>query len=266
MSPHALSIRNLSVLTCRKGSFSAVVNQLSFDLKEGEVLAIVGESGCGKTKTAEAIMGLISSDAWKVQADTIELAGSNLATLSEAGLRKVRGREISMIFQEPLTAMDPVFTAGSQLCSVFRRHRGKTRGGARKSSMAILERVGFPDPERIMQSYPHQLSGGMRQRVMIAMAMACKPRVLIADEPTTALDVTTQAQVLSQLIRLGHESGTSILLITHDLGVVAQYCDRALVMLDGKIVENATVADLFARPQHPYTRSLLASVPRVPAG
>jgi ABC-type dipeptide/oligopeptide/nickel transport system ATPase component len=266
MSPHALSVRNLSISTRRKGSLSAVVNQLSFDLKEGEVLAIVGESGCGKTKTAEAIMGLISGDAWKVQADAIELAGSNLATLPEAGLRKVRGSEISMIFQEPLTAMDPVFTAGSQLCSVFRRHRGKTRGEARESSMAILERVGFPDPKRIMQSYPHQLSGGMRQRVMIAMAMACKPRVLIADEPTTALDVTTQAQVLSQLIRLGHESGTSILLITHDLGVVAQYCDRALVMLDGKIVEDATVADLFARPQHPYTRSLLASVPRVPAG
>jgi len=171
-----------------------------------------------------------------------------------------------MIFQEPLTALDPVFTAGSQLCSVFGRHRGKARREARECSIDMLQRVGFADPGRIMQSYPHQLSGGITQRVMIAMAMACRPRVLIADEPTTALDVTTQAQVLSQLTRLGRESGTSILLITHDLGVVAQYCDRAMVMLDGRIVEQATVEELFARPRHPYTRSLLASVPRVHTG
>jgi ABC-type dipeptide/oligopeptide/nickel transport system ATPase component len=168
-----------------------------------------------------------------------------------------------MIFQEPLTALDPVFTAGSQLCFVFGRHRGKTRREARESSITMLERVGFADPGQIMRSYPHQLSGGMRQRVMIAMAMACQPRVLIADEPTTALDVTTQAQVLSQLVLLGREAGTSILLITHDLGVVAQYCDRALVMLEGRIVEQATVEQLFAKPRHPYTRSLLASVPKV---
>ena len=171
-----------------------------------------------------------------------------------------------MIFQEPLTALDPVFTAGSQLCFVFGRHRGMTKREARESSIAMLERVGFADPGRIMRSYPHQLSGGMRQRVMIAMAMACQPRVLIADEPTTALDVTTQAQVLSQLVLLGRESGTSILLITHDLGLVAQYCDRALVMLEGRIVEQATVEALFAKPRHPYTRSLLASVPGERAG
>lgn len=263
MNPIALSVRNLSVSSRRQGAMPAVVDQVSFDLAENEVLALVGESGCGKTKTAEAIMGLVPRHAWHVKADAIELGGSNLATLSEAALRKFRGREISMIFQEPLTALDPVFTAGSQLCSVFGRHRGKTRRQARESSIAMLARIGFADPGRIMQSYPHQLSGGMRQRVMIAMGMACRPRVLIADEPTTALDVTTQAQVLSQLILLGREFGTSILLITHDLGVVAQYCDRALVMLGGRIVEQATVEDLFARPGHAYTRRLLASVPRV---
>jgi peptide/nickel transport system ATP-binding protein len=266
MNPPVLSIRNLSIARHCQGGLAAIVDQVSFDLNEGEVLAVVGESGCGKTKTAEAIMGLLPGAAWKVQVDTIELDGSNLAALSEAGWQKVRGREISMIFQEPLTALDPVFTAGSQLCSVFGRHRDKARREARESSIDMLERVGFADPGRIMQSYPHQLSGGMRQRVMIAMAMACRPRVLIADEPTTALDVTTQAQVLSQLTRLGRESGTSILLITHDLGVVAQYCDRALVMLDGKIVEQTTVEELFARPRHPYTRNLLAAIPRVRAG
>ena len=263
MNPHALSVRNLSVSFRSEAGLSPVVDRVSFDLAEREVLALVGESGCGKTKTAEAIMGLVPHDAWQVQADAIELGGSELATLSEAGLRKYRGREISMIFQEPLTALDPVFTAGSQLCSVFGRHRGKTRRQARESSIAMLTRVGFADPGRIMQSYPHQLSGGMRQRVMIAMGMACRPRVLIADEPTTALDVTTQAQVLSQLVLLGREFETAILLITHDLGVVAQYCDRALVMLGGRIVEQATVNELFARPRHPYTRNLLASVPRV---
>jgi len=266
MNPPVLSIRKLSVYPLRQDGLPAIVDQVSFDLNEGEILAVVGESGCGKTKTAEAIMGLLSGEAWKVQADAIELDGSNLAALCEAGWQKIRGRKISMIFQEPLTALDPVFTAGSQLCSVFGRHRGKTGREARESSVDMLKQVGFADPGRIMRSYPHQLSGGMRQRVMIAMAMACRPRVLIADEPTTALDVTTQAQVLSQLTRLGRESGTSILLITHDLGVVAQYCDRALVMLDGRIVEQATVKDLFARPRHPYTRKLLASVPRIQAG
>jgi peptide/nickel transport system ATP-binding protein len=266
MNSPVLSIRNLSVSPRRQGGLPAIVDQISFDLNEGEVLAIVGESGCGKTKTAEAIMGLLSGDAWKVQVDAIELDGSNLATLSEAGWKKIRGREISMIFQEPLTALDPVFTAGSQLCSIFGRHRGKARREAREFSIEMLQRVGFADPGQIMHSYPHQLSGGMRQRVMIAMAMACQPRVLIADEPTTALDVTTQAQVLSQLTRLGRESGTSILLITHDLGVVAQYCDRAMVMLDGRIVEQATVVVLFARPRLPYPWSLLASVHRVRTG
>jgi ABC-type dipeptide/oligopeptide/nickel transport system ATPase component len=257
----ALSVRNLTVVKRQHGKETTIVDGVSFELGAGEVLAIVGESGCGKTKTAEAIMGLIPRDGWNVQAETIELNGSNLAILPETSMRRVRGRSMSMIFQEPLTALDPVFTIGNQLCSIFRRHRDMSRHDAYQSAAAMLESVGFADTSDVMEKYPHQLSGGMRQRVMIAMAMACRPRVLIADEPTTALDVTTQAQVLEQLTRLGREYDTSILLITHDLGVVAQYCDRAAVMLKGRIIEEATVGDLFARPNHAYTRELLATTP-----
>ena len=266
MRPCVLSVRDLIVSARGAGRPAAAVDRISFDLGSGEVLALVGESGCGKTKTAEAIMGLLSPAAWTVSAEAIELEGYDLAALTESAMREIRGSRMSMIFQEPLTALDPVFTAGNQLCSVYRRHRGKNRAEARRASLAMLEEVGFADPGRILRTYPNQLSGGMRQRIMIAMAMACKPLVLIADEPTTALDVTTQAQVLDQLTRLGREHGTSILLITHDLGVVAQYCDRAMVMHGGSIVEEAQVARLFARPQHPYTKSLLESLSgRVPA-
>jgi peptide/nickel transport system ATP-binding protein len=261
MNPHALTVQNLTVSSSRQGQAKAVVDGVSFQLHDGEVLAIVGESGCGKTKTAEAIMGLLPRDRWAVSADAIELGDSDLATLPESGMRKLRGRAISMIFQEPLTALDPVFTIGNQLGAIFRRHRGKTRQQASLSAAEMLRSVGFADAGYIMQSYPHQLSGGMRQRVMIAMAMACRPRVLIADEPTTALDVTTQAQVLHQLTRVAQEFGTAILLITHDLGVVAQYCDRAVVMLGGRVVEEAPVQQLFARPRHAYTRDLLRCVP-----
>lgn len=257
MTRVALRVRNLSVWRGQPGP-NAVVNGVSFDLEEGEVLALVGESGCGKTKTAEAIMGLLPGDQWSVRADAVLLGDSDLSKLNARGLRQVRGREISMIFQEPLTALDPVFAIGNQLRSVFRRHRGMARQEAISASTGILEKVGFADAGEIMNRYPHQLSGGMRQRIMIAMAMACQPRVLIADEPSTALDVTTQAQVLDQLIRLGQEFGTSLLLITHDLGVVAQYCGRALVMHDGRIVEEATVADLFARPLNDHTKRLLS--------
>jgi ABC-type dipeptide/oligopeptide/nickel transport system ATPase component len=257
----ALSVHKLNVSVRSASGTVNVVKSVSFDLAAGEVLALVGESGCGKTKTAEAIMRLIPHDIGQAQADTIELNGVNLEALPEKRMRDIRGRKISMVFQEPLTALDPVFTIGSQLSSVYRRHRGQSKRKARASSVDMLDRVGIADSRRIMKTYPHQLSGGMRQRVMISMAMACQPRVLIADEPTTALDVTTQAQVLSQLVGLGHESGTSILLITHDLGIVAQYCDRAMVMLHGQIVEEAGVTELFSRPQHPYTRELLAACP-----
>jgi oligopeptide/dipeptide ABC transporter ATP-binding protein len=239
------------------------VDRLSFSLHSGEILGLVGESGCGKSITAAALMGLVPSPAGVVKADQIMLGGKNLAQLNEAGLRRVRGSEISMIFQEPLTALDPVFSIGSQLSTVIRRHRGESRHQALRSSVDMLERVGMADVQRIMRRYPHQLSGGMRQRVMIAMAMACRPRVLIADEPTTALDVTTQAQVLEQLSELGQSFGTAILLITHDLGVVAQACDRALIMYCGRIVEEAPVEALFTAPAHPYTAGLLAAVPRI---
>ncbi len=240
-----------------------VVDRLNLSLHAGEVLGLVGESGCGKSITAAALMGLVPSPAGIVKADQIMLGDKNLAQLDEAGLRRVRGSEISMIFQEPLTALDPVFSVGSQLSTVIRRHRGESRHQALRSSVDMLERVGMADVQRIMRRYPHQLSGGMRQRVMIAMAMACRPRVLIADEPTTALDVTTQAQVLEQLGELGQSFGTAILLITHDLGVVALACDRALIMYCGRIVEEAPVEALFKAPAHPYTAGLLAAVPRI---
>ena len=258
MSEAALSVQNLCVSLRGAGPARDVVRELGFDLGRSEVLALVGESGCGKTKTAQALMGLLPRDRWRTSADFVLLDGENVATLTDAGMRRVRGRRMSMIFQEPMTALDPVFTVGSQLGAVFRRHFGVSTRQAHGSAGEMLERVGFGDPAHVLKSYPHQLSGGMRQRVMIAMAMACTPRVLIADEPTTALDVTTQAQVLEQLISLARAEETAILLITHDLGVVAQYCDRALVMLDGAVVENAPVTELFARPRHDYTRRLLA--------
>lgn len=258
MSGAALTVRNLSVSMAGQTTAPAVVDRISFKLEKGEILAIVGESGCGKTKSAEAIMGLLPSKSWHVSADSIELGGIELTDTSPADLTKLRGSEISMIFQEPLTALDPVFSCGSQLRSIFLRHRKMSRREAHDSSLTMLRQVGFADSGRVFKSYPHQLSGGMRQRIMIAMAMACRPGVLIADEPTTALDVTTQAQVLTQLTQLGREYGTAILLITHDLGVVAQYADRALVMLDGAIVEEARVRELFSRPQHACTRNLLS--------
>jgi ABC-type dipeptide/oligopeptide/nickel transport system ATPase component len=256
-----LCVQNLRVSVRSKGGNVPVVKGMSFDLGAGEVLGLVGESGCGKTKAAEAIMRLLPPELGQVEAGSIELNGVNLAELPEARMREIRGRAISMVFQQPQTALDPVFTIGNQLSAVYRRHRGQNRQLAYQSSVSMLGRVGIADPQRIMKSYPHQLSGGMRQRVMVAMATACKPCVLIADEPTTALDVTTQAQVLTLLTGLGRESNTAILLITHDLGVVAQYCDRAMVMLEGEIVEEALTSDLFENPRHPYTRKLLAACP-----
>jgi ABC-type dipeptide/oligopeptide/nickel transport system ATPase component len=259
MSTPVLSVQDLSV-TLRLGRQTlTAVDGISFDLRPGEVLALVGESGCGKTKTAEALMGLIPPGLGSVRAKRIDLGGMDLAALGESALRHIRGREISMVFQEPMTALDPVFRAGSQLASVFRRHRRCGRAQAREASLDMLRRVGIADPDRVLSSYPHELSGGMRQRVIIAMAMACRPRVLIADEPTTALDVTTQAQVLAQLTALTQEWGTAILLITHDLGIVAQYSDRALVMRRGRIVEDTLVDELFRKPGHPYTAELLAT-------
>jgi peptide/nickel transport system ATP-binding protein len=259
VSANVLSVRELSVFLREQGAERAVVDGVSFELAAGEVLALVGESGCGKSKTAEAIMDLLPVGQARWEADEIRLGGLDLARLGAEAMRRVRGRDLSMVFQEPMTALDPVFRVGNQLATLFRRHQGQSRRAAEASAEAMLRRLGMPDPAGVMRRYPHQLSGGMRQRVLLAMAMACRPKVLIADEPTTALDVTTQAQVLEDLVRLGTEAGTGILLITHDLGVVAHYADRALVMQRGRIVEQAGVEDLFAAPAHDYTRSLIAA-------
>ena len=257
MSGPVLSIRGLTVTLLTGEQTDTVVDGVDFDLEEGEILALVGESGCGKSKTAEAIMDLLPAGLSHREARRLRLGETELGTLNEAAMRRVRGRDIAMVFQEPMTALDPVFTAGQQLAAVFRRHQGLSRQLARRAAGDLLKRVGLADIDRVLRSYPHELSGGMRQRVLIGMAMACRPRVLIADEVTTALDVTTQAQVLDRLVSLCRELGTAMLLITHDLGVVAQYADRALVMEQGRIVEQAGVKELFAAPQASYTAQLL---------
>jgi ABC-type dipeptide/oligopeptide/nickel transport system ATPase component len=262
VSGPVLSVRELTVGLRSGRSPATLVDAVSFDLQPGEVLGLVGESGCGKTKTAEALMGLLPSDLAVTRCQRMWLGDMDLAALPERALRHIRGRDVSMVFQEPLTALDPVFEVASQLTAVFRRHRDMNRAQARQAALDMLGRVGFADAGDILRRYPHELSGGMRQRVLIAMAMACQPRVLIADEPTTALDVTTQAQVLSQLTALAAAAGTAILLITHDLGLVAHYCDRALVMRSGRIVEDAPVSRLFSSPGHPYTAELLSAARR----
>jgi len=259
MNAPALSVRNLTVTLRDVARSVTVVDAGSCDLYAGEVLGLVGASGGGKTKTAEAILRLVPDSIGSIRAERLQLGDHDLTALPEWALRRIRGRDMSMVFQEPLTALDPVFRIGGQLAAVFRRHRGFNRGQARRAALDMLTLMGFADPWFIMRNYPHELSGGMRQRIVIAMAMACTPQLLIADEPTTALDVTTQAQVLAQLTALASASGTALLLITHDLGVVAQYCDRALVMQRGRIVEDAPVSRLFAHPEHPYTEGLLAA-------
>jgi peptide/nickel transport system ATP-binding protein len=255
-----LSIRQLAVSVRTPHGMGDVVNGISFDLHEGEILGLVGESGCGKTKTAEAIMRILPAGSATMRARAIDLDGTDLLALTESQMRRIRGREISMVFQEPLTALDPVFTVGWQLSAVLRRHRRLRGEAGRTAACDILTRVGFGDVETLMRRYPHELSGGMRQRIVMAMALACHPRVLIADEPTSSLDVTTQAGVLARLTELGREAGTGILLITHDLGIVAQYCDRALIMREGHIVEDAPVGELFRAPRHDYTAELLRCV------
>jgi oligopeptide/dipeptide ABC transporter ATP-binding protein len=262
----ALSVDGLSVTFALEDQRVAVVDQVSFNLTAGEIVGLVGESGCGKTMTGAALLGLVPCPPGQVKANRLLLAGQDLTSLDEAGWRRIRGRSLSMIFQEPLTALDPVFSIGSQMAEVIRRHQHIPRRQAQKAAADMLHTIGFPDGERMLHSYPHELSGGMRQRVMIAMAMSCRPRVLIADEPTTALDVTTQAQILQQIRELAQNTGTAVLLITHDLGVVAAACDRALVMYCGRIVEQGPVEDLFFHPRHPYTAGLMAALPKLSQG
>ncbi|MCL6517552.1 ABC transporter ATP-binding protein [Alicyclobacillus sp.] len=239
------------------------VDGVDLEVNAGETLGIVGESGCGKSVTSLSIMRLVPSPPGRIVAGSIRFEGRDLLQLREAEMRRIRGNEIAMIFQEPMTSLNPVFHIGDQIAEVLRLHMGMGKRQAWSRAVELLREVGIPRPERIVNDYPHQLSGGMRQRVMIAMAMACRPKLLIADEPTTALDVTIQAQILDLMREIRREAGTSILMITHDLGVVAEMCDRVVVMYAGKVVEEADVRTLFHRPQHPYTQGLLASMPRL---
>ncbi len=238
------------------------VDGVSFTLRAGETLAIVGESGCGKTVTALSLLGLLPKRI-ATSTGSIRYQGRELVGADERTLRGVRGGEMAMIFQEPMTALNPVFTVGTQLREVIRRHRGLRGHAARDLAAEVLASTGIPQPRERLEQYPHELSGGMRQRVLIAMAIACDPKMLIADEPTTALDVTTQAQVLEEIRALQQRTGMAMLLITHDLGVVAELCERAAVMYCGQVVETGAVADLFRAPRHPYTAGLLASMPRL---
>ena len=238
------------------------VDNIDFSVHEGEILGIVGESGCGKSVTSLSIMGLVPSPPGKITGGQILLEGKDLAKLSDKEMRSVRGKDVAMIFQEPMTSLNPLFTIGNQLIEAILIHNKKwTKKQARERAVEIVKLVGLPRAEELINDYPHQLSGGMRQRVMIAMALVCDPKVLIADEPTTALDVTIQAQILHLMRDLNKRLNTAVLLITHDLGVVAEICQRVIVMYAGKVVEEATVEDIFNNPQHPYTQGLIKSVP-----
>ena len=240
------------------------VDGISFSVEKGETLAIVGESGCGKSVTCMTIMGLLPRTNTTSSGEAI-LNGKDLLKMDSESLRKVRGQDVAMIFQDPMTSLNPVFTVGEQIAEALRLHRHLSRKDAREAAIAAMREVSIPDPARRVGDYPHQLSGGMRQRVMIAMALACDPKLLIADEPTTALDVTIQAQILELLDGLRKTRELAVLLITHDLGVVAEVADRVAVMYTGKIVEESPVDELFARPKHPYTEGLLRSVPKLTA-
>jgi oligopeptide/dipeptide ABC transporter ATP-binding protein len=258
-----LELRGLRTHFSTEDGLVRAVDGVSFELNAGETLALVGESGSGKSVTSLSILRLVQAPQGRIVGGEVRFRGRDLLKLSDAEMRSVRGREISMIFQEPMTSLNPVFTCGDQIAEVLELHQRLPRAQARAQAIEQLRLVGIPAPEQRVDEYPHQLSGGMRQRVMIAMALACRPAVLIADEPTTALDVTIQAQILELLGRLQGELGMAVLLITHDLGVVAENADRVAVMYAGQIVEYADVRALFARPLHPYTAGLLASLPRL---
>jgi peptide/nickel transport system ATP-binding protein len=256
-----LRIKDLKVSFQSGKKLVPAVDGISFELKDGEILGIVGESGSGKSVTSLATMGLIPSPPGKIENGQIIFEGKDLKNISEKEWRKIRGNQISMIFQEPMTSLNPLFTIGNQLMEAIRLHTDLSKREANVRSIELLKLVGIPRAEGILKEHPHQLSGGMRQRVMIAMAMACNPRVLIADEPTTALDVTIQAQILALMKDLNKKTNTSIILITHDLGVVAEICERVIVMYSGQIVEQGDVRTILKNPQHPYTKGLLKSVP-----
>ncbi|MGA2287132.1 ABC transporter ATP-binding protein [Bradyrhizobium sp.] len=260
-----LDVRGLRTVFFTSSGLFKAVDDVSFRVRRGETLAIVGESGCGKSVTALSIMRLLPDPPGRIVGGAIVLEGTDLLGLDEGKMREMRGNRMSMIFQEPMTSLNPVMRIGDQIAEALRLHQTMTRKAARQQAVNMLRRVRIPVPERRALEYPHQLSGGMRQRAMIAMALACRPALLIADEPTTALDVTIQAQILALVLELQQELGMALILITHDLGVVAQTARRVIVMYAGKKVEEADVETLFAHPRHPYTRGLLASIPRLPS-
>lgn len=259
---HLLEVDGLT--TTFKGDYGTniSVDHISFHVDKGETVCIVGESGCGKSVTSLSIMGLLARSG-KVTEGTVFFDGMNLFEMSEKELDKVRGDQITMIFQDPLTSLNPVFTVGSQITESIITHMGLSKEDAQKRAEMLLEKVGMPDAKRAMKKFPHTLSGGMRQRVMIAMALSCNPKLLIADEPTTALDVTIQAQIMKLLKELQQENDMAVILITHDIGLVARMADRVIVMYAGQLIEEAPVKELFKNPQHPYTQALLASVPTI---
>ncbi|NEW07907.1 ABC transporter ATP-binding protein [Paenibacillus sp. SYP-B3998] len=239
------------------------VDGVDLTIRKGEILGVVGESGCGKSVASLSIMKLIPQPPGKIAGGSIRYKDEELTIAKENRMKRLRGNEISMIFQEPMTSLNPLLTVGEQIGEAFRLHRKANRKQARLHTVDMLRRVGIPRPEQIVDEYPHRLSGGMRQRVMIAMALCCEPELLIADEPTTALDVTIQAQILDLMKKLNQEMGTAIMLITHDLGIVAEMCDRLVVMYAGKVVEEGPVKDIFRSPRHPYTKGLIRSIPRM---
>jgi peptide/nickel transport system ATP-binding protein len=259
-----LEVKNLKTVFFTNSGLFKAVDDVSFHVRSGETLAIVGESGCGKSVTALSLMRLVPDPPGRIVGGSIMLEGTDLLALDEAKMRAIRGNRISMIFQEPMTSLNPVMRIGDQITEAVRLHRTVSTKEAKNIAVEMLRLVRIPEPARRAKEYPHQLSGGMRQRAMIAMALACRPALLIADEPTTALDVTIQAQILALILDLQKELGTGLVLITHDLGVGAQTAQRVIVMYAGKKVEEASVEALFAAPKHPYTRGLMASIPAVP--
>jgi oligopeptide transport system ATP-binding protein len=261
-----LSVRDLSVSFRGPRGTVRAVQSLSFDLQAGETLAIVGESGSGKSVTALSLLRLIPDPPGRIDSGEVLFDGRDLLKLKDEEIRAIRGDRIAMIFQEPMSSLNPVLTVGMQVAEPIQLHRNASWASAYEKATALLSKVSIPDAASRLNSYPHQYSGGMRQRVMIAMALACQPQLIIADEPTTALDVTVQAQILAILKQITREVNSALILITHDLGVVARYADRVAVMYGGRIVEAASAAELYARPRHPYTRGLMASVPRLDDG
>jgi peptide/nickel transport system ATP-binding protein len=256
-----LSVENLSVLFDTDEGLIRAVDGVSFSIKKGETLGIVGESGSGKSVTALSIMGLINKPIGEIASGKVFFEDRDLVAMPKEGLRRLRGNRISMIFQEPMTSLNPVFTIGDQIMEVLRLHLGQKGKDALDKAIELLKLVGLPSPEKQVSNFPHQLSGGMRQRVMIAMALSCQPDLLIADEPTTALDVTIEAQIMDLMKSLQAEFNMAILLITHDMGIVAEVCDRVVVMYAGQVVEESDVDQIFASPRHPYTLGLLRSIP-----